>query len=286
MAQFKASLPVFAPIKSETDSAITYENGAFVGKMVKTEVKPNKVEGSLYADDALAEYETEFKDADITLETSTIPVEVFASMFGETKTEGTGTGTPKLLPANSYEENGFKETLVSFYSHTGTHVDPPAHLFADRTTLDAFAPEQFLGKALVIDCTHLREGEAIGMKELSKYGGKADAVDFLLFATGWDARWGTEAYFGDYPCIDEEVLQHILNGNYKGIGFDVIGLDPIADENLTRHKALFAEKDIVNIENLKNLGLCGTEPFWFACLPLKLESSDGAPARAIAWFED
>ena len=92
-----------------------------------------------------------------------------------------GTGTPKLLPANSYEENGFKETLVSFYSHTGTHVDPPAHLFADRTTLDAFAPEQFLGKALVIDCTHLREGEAIGMKELSKYGGKADAVDFLLF---------------------------------------------------------------------------------------------------------
>ena len=42
--------------------------------MVKTEVKPNKVEGSLYADDALAEYETEFKDADITLETSTIPV--------------------------------------------------------------------------------------------------------------------------------------------------------------------------------------------------------------------
>ena len=86
MAQFKASLPVFAPIKSETDSAITYENGAFVGKMVKTEVKPNKVEGSLYADDALAEYETEFKDADITLETSTIPVEVFVSMFGETKT--------------------------------------------------------------------------------------------------------------------------------------------------------------------------------------------------------
>lgn len=89
-----------------------------------------------------------------------------------------GTGTPKLLPANSYEENGFKETLVSFYSHTGTHVDPPAHLFADRTTLDAFAPEQFLGKALVIDCTHLREGEAIGMKELSKYGGKAGCGRF------------------------------------------------------------------------------------------------------------
>lgn len=197
-----------------------------------------------------------------------------------------GTGTPKLEPANTYEENGFRETLVSFYSHTGTHMDPPAHLFAGRTTLDAFPASQFLGRALVIDCTHLREGEAITMKELRKYGGAEDTVDFLLFYLGWDARWGKDSYFGDYPCIDGEVLRHILDGSYKGIGFDVIGLDPIADGNLPRHKALFREKDIVNIENLKNLGQCGTEPFWFACLPMKIEGSDGAPVRAIAWFED
>lgn len=62
-----------------------------------------------------------------------------------------GTGTPKLETANTYEENGFRETLVSFYSHTGTHMDPPAHLFAGRTTLDAFPASQFLGRALVID---------------------------------------------------------------------------------------------------------------------------------------
>ena len=116
-----------------------------------------------------------------------------------------GTGTPKLEPANTYEENGFRETLVSFYSHTGTHMDPPAHLFAGRTTLDAFPASQFLGRALVIDCTHLREGEAITMKELRKYGGLEDTVDFLLFYLGWDARWGKDSYFGEYPCIDEEV---------------------------------------------------------------------------------
>ena len=165
-------------------------------------------------------------------------------------------------------------------------MDPPAHLFAGRTTLDAFPASQFLGRALVIDCTHLREGEAITMKELRKYGGAEDTVDFLLFYLGWDARWGNDSYFGEYPCIDEEVLRHILDGSYKGIGFDVIGLDPIADGNLPRHKALFREKDIVNIENLTNLGQCGTEPFWFACLPMKIEGSDGAPVRAIAWFED
>lgn len=196
-----------------------------------------------------------------------------------------GTEPPKLTPANSYETDGFKETLLQLYSHTGTHVDPPAHLFPGRTTLDQFPPEQFLGKALVIDCRDLSEGKAITMAHLAPYGSKVAHADFLLFNLGWDKYWGTDAYFGDYPCIDEEVLDHIIQGHYKGIGFDVIGLDPIADTNLTRHKKLFANCDILNIENLKNLHLCGSDLFFFSCCPLKTENSDGAPIRAIAWFE-
>ncbi len=131
----------------------------------------------------------------------------------------------------------------------------------------------------------LNEGEKITMDYILKYGEKAENADFLLFNTGWDKYWGTDKYFGDYPYITDEVLDYIINGNYKGIGFDVIGLDPIADENLTLHKKLFKECDIVNIENLKNLELCGEEIFKFSCCPLKIENSDGAPVRAIAWFE-
>jgi kynurenine formamidase len=164
-------------------------------------------------------------------------------------------------------------------------MDPPAHLFAGRTTLDQFPASQFIGKALVIDCRDLAEGSAITMEKLRKTGGKADRADFLLFNLGWDKRWGTEDYFGDYPCLDDETLEHIIRGNYKGIGFDVIGLDPIADGNLTRHKKLFRERDILNIENLKNLELCGEELFWFSCFPLKIENADGSPIRAVAWFE-
>ena len=196
-----------------------------------------------------------------------------------------GTEPPILEPANTYDRDGFRETKISMYSHTGTHMDPPARLFRDRTTLDAFPPEQFIGKALVIDCTSLKEGEPITMDHLSRYGTKAETADFLLFYLGWDARWGSEAYFGDYPCIDDSVLEYILEGSYKGIGFDVIGLDPIADGNLTRHKKLFQTRDIINIENLCNLGLCGNDLFWFSCFPLKIRDCDGSPIRAVAWFE-
>lgn len=196
-----------------------------------------------------------------------------------------GTEPPSFEPANTYEKNGFKETRISMYSHTGTHMDPPAHLYQGRTPLDDFPEDQFIGKALVIDCTSLNEGEPITMEQLLRYGDKVKQADFLLFYLGWDVRWGTEAYFGDYPCIDDSVLDFILAGYYKGIGFDVIGLDPIEDENLTRHKKLFQNKDIVNIENLCNLGLCGDDLFWFSCFPLKIADCDGSPIRAVAWFE-
>ena len=81
------------------------------------------------------------------------------------------------------------------------------------------------------------------------------------------------------------MMDFIIEGNFKGIGFDVIGLDPISDENLTRHKRLFKEKEIVNIENLCNLEQCGNELFYFSCFPLKIEDSVGSPVRAVAWFE-
>lgn len=196
-----------------------------------------------------------------------------------------GTEMPKLITTSNYEKDGFRETSISIYSHVGTHMDPPAHIYPDRTTLDEFPASQFIGKGLVIDCRDLNEGEDITLDCILKYGKKAEKVDFLLFNTGWDKYWGTDKYFEDYPCVNDEVLDYVLNGNYKGIGFDTIGIDPVSDENLTRHKKLFKDKDIVNIENLKNLELCEDEVFNFGCCPLKVENSDGAPVRAVAWFE-
>ena len=89
-----------------------------------------------------------------------------------------GTEKPKLTTMSTYENDGFKETLLHMYSHTGTHVDPPAHIFENRTTLDQFPPEQFIGKALVIDCKALKEGQSITMDLINS--NKAKQADFHL----------------------------------------------------------------------------------------------------------
>lgn len=197
-----------------------------------------------------------------------------------------GTDGPKLELANTYEKNGFKETLITMFSHTGTHMDSPAHLFPQRTTLDSFNVEQFVGKAIVIDCSDLQAGQKISMKYIEAVKEKADKAEFILFYTGWDKYWGTSSYFGEYPYITEEVVEYIIKSKKKGVGLDTIGVDPISDENLTIHKKFFVETDIVIIENLTGLNKLGNDLFTFCALPIKFENSDGAPIRAIAILQE
>ena len=193
-----------------------------------------------------------------------------------------GTDQPRLTVANTYDKDLFKETFFKMYSHTGTHIDPPAHILEGKATLDSFGAEQFVGRALVINCRDVKNGEIT--KALIESHEGADKVDFLLFNTGWDKRWGQDSYFEGFPCLTMEALDYVIAGDYKGIGFDTISLDPI--NKLERHRYLFSQKAIINIENLKNLHLCGNGTFEFVCLPIKVENSDGAPCRAIAMIGD
>ena len=194
-----------------------------------------------------------------------------------------GMETPRLETVSTYETDYFKESRMTLYTHTGTHMDPPAHVFAGRNTLDQFPPEQFMGKALVINCRDLKEGGIITMEHIRPYGETAEIANFLLFSTGWEQYWGKDAYFGRYPCMDEDVLDFILAGSYKGIGVDTISIDPM--NSLTRHRRLLCEKDIVIIENLTNLHLCGNGLFSLSAFPLKIADCDGSPVRAVAWFD-
>lgn len=197
-----------------------------------------------------------------------------------------GTEGPKLEIANTYKKDGFKETLLTMFSHTGTHMDSPAHLFAERTSLDLFPVQQFIGKALVIDCSDLQEGERITMNHIESVKEKADKAEFILFYTGWDKLWGTSSYFGRYPYITEEVAEYLIYSKKKGVGLDVIGIDPISDKNLIIHRKLFCKTDIVIIENLTGLGTIGNDLFTFCALPIKYENSDGAPIRCVAILDE
>jgi len=196
-----------------------------------------------------------------------------------------GTESPTLTIPYTVEKNGFKETLLHMFSHTGTHMDAPAHLFESGTPLDSFGGSQFIGSALVIDCSELKQGDRIGMAFIERNRELAESADFLLFRTDWDKKLGLPDYFGDYPCITSEVADFIVSSGKKGVGLDVISIDPISGSKLENHRKILSQNTIVIIENLCNLEKVGCGLFTFIAAPLKFENADGAPIRAFAIVE-
>jgi kynurenine formamidase len=123
------------------------------------------------------------------------------------------------------------------------------------------------------------------MAHVDKVREDADAAEFLIFNTGWSKYWGSDEYFGDFPVIDDEVADYVKASGKKGIGVDVISIDPVADDYLTTHRRLFKDSDLVVMENLKEPGRLAGGLFTLVALPLKHKDGDGSPIRAIALVE-
>lgn len=190
-----------------------------------------------------------------------------------------GTEQPRLTTACTIETAGYRETLLHMFSHTGTHMDAPAHMLLDGAPLDSYGADRFTGTAVVIDC---RDEANISLSLLKRYD--LTGVDFVLFCTGWDKKWGTPAYYEGFPCLTPDAAAYLAALPLKGVGEDTISLDPCDSADFPNHITLM-KADFVNTENLTGLDALMGRRFTFVTLPLKFENSDGCSCRAIAMEE-
>ncbi len=187
-----------------------------------------------------------------------------------------GTEQPRLTTACTIAEVGYRETLLHMYSHTGTHMDAPAHMLPDGAALDRYPGEKFVGAAIVVDC---RGEKDISLPLLQRYD--LSGVDFVLFCTGWDKKWGTPAYYEHFPCLTAEAAAYLAALPLKGVGEDSISLDPCDSTEFPNHITLM-KAGFINTENLTGLDALLGRRFTFVTLPLKFENADGCSCRAIA----
>ena len=190
-----------------------------------------------------------------------------------------GTEQPRLTTACTIDQCGYRETLLHMFSHTGTHMDAPAHMLLDGAPLDSYGTDKFTGIAVVVDC----RGETdISLPLLQRYD--LDGVDFVLFCTGWDKKWGSPEYYEGFPCLTADAAAYLATLPLKGVGEDSISLDPCGSVDFPNHITLL-RADFVNTENLTGLDALIGRRFTFVTLPLKFENSDGCSCRAIAMEE-
>jgi len=189
-----------------------------------------------------------------------------------------GTEPPILQQANTVEQDGFAEKLIRMFSHTGTHIDAPAHMLAGAPTLDRLGLDHFVGTACVLEV----EGRTVIERSLLEtHAAQIDGCAFVLFHTGWSRFWGQERYFADFPVLAPEAAQWLAERDLKGVGFDAISVDPVGSTAFTNHFVFF-RAGMICIENLTNLAPLAGKRFLFSCLPLKLAEADGSPVRAVA----
>jgi len=164
-------------------------------------------------------------------------------------------------------------TEIVFSTHSGTHMDAPAHFFPGGKKLSEFGMEDFSGRGVLLD--------ARGKKEIGKEilaGAQINPGDIVLVFTGWQAKYGSNEYFEDCPLVSGELAKEFVRLQIKILGMDSPSPD---QEPFLIHKTLL-EKEILILENLCNLeDLLGIKNFEITALPIKLEA-DGAPVRVVA----
>jgi glutamyl-tRNA reductase len=168
-----------------------------------------------------------------------------------------------LEQVHTIEREGWNLTRLSLGSHTGTHMDSPAHLLKTGKTLDQYPVSRFIALAFVMDCRNLGTMQPEDLPDLDP------SCDAVLFYTAGSAQLSV-------ACANS-----LLSRGVRLFGFDTPNCDRSGDLSFPIHHALFA-KDALIIENLVNLEAIVSTKVQLTCLPLFFKDADGAPTRVIA----
>jgi len=191
-----------------------------------------------------------------------------------------GEEPPVITQESTIANHGYNEKHLAFCSHIGTHADVPAHMITNGKSIDQFDISAFTGKACGIDISRLSY-DVIDVSLLSDYKSFIEKSEFIILHSGWYKYSWSDSYFSGYPVLSPEAAEWLTGFNLKGIGIDMISVDPVGTSDHRNHKIFFSNNMII-IENLKDTEYLIGKEFTFHAFPLNITGGDGSPVRAVA----
>jgi arylformamidase len=148
-------------------------------------------------------------------------------------------------------------SMLALSVHAGTHVDAPAHYLDGAGTVDALPLGALIGPAHVVDLT-----DAAASIDHDAVARLSPGATRPLLRTRRRAE------------LTEAAARELV-----GLGVRLVGIDQLTVGGDEVHRILLAAGVVI----LESLDLRGVEAgtYTLVCLPLKLEGSDGSPARAV-----
>ena len=162
-------------------------------------------------------------------------------------------------------------TRLELGAHTGTHLDAPLHFLREGPGSEALDVDRLIGPAVVVDATSVEtdfDEDAMGALDIPA------GAERVLLKTRNSRLWERAAFTRDFVRLTGSAARFVIE---RGIA--VIGIDYLSIGDQEAHRELLS----AGVIPLEGLDLREIEPgaYELICLPLRLEGSDGAPARAV-----
>ena len=163
---------------------------------------------------------------------------------------------------------------IAMGSHSGTHVDAPAHFIRGGATVDELPLEILLGKARVVE---LRVSARIEREDLEAL----DLSDDLrvLLKTRMSGQLRQPAFQEDHTYLTPDAAVYLAQIGIKLVGIDYLSIEKFGSEDYASHRALLTA-GVVIVEGL-DLSEVEAGEYEMACLPLRVVGAEGAPARVV-----
>jgi arylformamidase len=166
---------------------------------------------------------------------------------------------------------------IDMVANTGTYVDSPFHRYADGKDLSELPLESVADLECVVVRIDSRDGRAIDAVPLpaSDITGRA-----VIFHTGWDRHWRTDAYFEGHPHLTARAAEWLVKAGAVFVGIDSFNIDSIDTGERPVHSILLG-RDIPICEHMRGLGEVPDHGGRLTAVPVKVKGFGTFPVRAF-----
>ncbi len=183
-----------------------------------------------------------------------------------------GDPEPSVEQFKEYERDGYRIKKLVLGTHTGTHIDAPAHFIKDGKTVDQLDPLDLSGDGT---CLQYDPEKGLDLPE--------EHYKILLLFTGYNLGWGKFKKFKDFSYINEQDAEALKSYGVRLVGIDSPSAERSGSTNFQTHKILLGSS-IPIVENLNSFALQNllNRKFNVFIFPMLVKNGDGAPTRVIA----
>jgi arylformamidase len=166
---------------------------------------------------------------------------------------------------------------VDMVCNLGTYLDGPYHRHRDLSDLSQIPLERVAEvPGIVLDAAASPDRSIAHECSASELQGRA-----VLIRTGWDRRWGLDAYWEPGPFLADSFVDLLIRAGAILVGVDFWNVDNTEDPSRPAHTRLLAE-GILIVEHLCNLSALPRTGFRFSAVPLRIVRGASFPVRAFA----